>query len=118
MRVAKGISEKKRELLDVLHRKSSGPFTVAEAATILGLGRSKAKRLLAHFAARGWLSRIRWNTYAAGPLENRPGLSADSIRIDRQHFACRIVNNTMHLNVPFPFRDKPLNGCLDIVLIS
>jgi len=68
MRVAKGISEKNRELLDVLHRKSSGPFTVAEAATILGLGRSKAKRLLAHFAARGWLSRIRRNTYAAVPM--------------------------------------------------
>ncbi len=68
MRIAKGIGEKNRELLDVLHRRSAGPFTVADAVAILGLDRVKTRRLLAHFAARGWLSRIRHNTYAAVPL--------------------------------------------------
>ncbi len=68
MRVAKGIGEKNRELLDLLHRKSTGPFTVADAAAILGLERAKSRRLLAYFAARGWLSRIRQNTYVTVPL--------------------------------------------------
>ena len=68
MRVAKGIGEKNRELLDLLHRKSTGPFTVADAAVLLGLERTKSRRLLAHLATCGWLSRIRQNTYAPVPL--------------------------------------------------
>lgn len=68
MRVAKGIGEKNRELLDLLHRKSTGPFAVADAAGWLGLERRKTRRLLAHFATRGWLSRIRQNTYTPVPL--------------------------------------------------
>ena len=67
-RVGKGIGGKNRELLDVLHRKASGPFTVVEAADILNLDRGKTKRLLAHFASQGWLSRIRRDSYAVVPL--------------------------------------------------
>ena len=68
MRVAKGIGEKNRQLLEVLHQNGADLFTVAEAGAILGLERTKAKGLLAHFAARGWLSRVRQNAYSAVPL--------------------------------------------------
>ena len=68
MKTAKGIGEKNRAILDALHRKAKGPFTVAEATALLDMKREKTRRLLAHFAGQGWLSRIRRNTYGLVPL--------------------------------------------------
>jgi predicted transcriptional regulator of viral defense system len=68
MKVAGGIGEKNRAILDTLHRKATGPFTVSEAAAFLDMKQEKARRLLAHFAEQGWLSRIRRNTYTPVPL--------------------------------------------------
>jgi len=64
----KGIEESNRRLLEQLHRKVAGPFTVAEAAEIWNLGEHKARRLLVYLEARGWLSRIKPGIYSTVPL--------------------------------------------------
>ena len=64
-----GISQAHRQLLSRLHRKFAGPFTSGEAADCLQLPAQKVNRLLAHWAARGWLSRVRRGTYVTVPLE-------------------------------------------------
>ncbi len=69
-----GISERNRELLDRLHRQAKGPITPASAASILSLDLPRARRVLAYFAARGWLSRVRQGLYTLVPL----GASAPS----------------------------------------
>lgn len=66
--MAGGISEAYRARLEELHRHFRQPFSVAEAADVLQLERSKARRLLAHLAARGWLSRVRRDAYVTVPL--------------------------------------------------
>jgi predicted transcriptional regulator of viral defense system len=65
---AMGISEANRELLEVLHRQAAGPFSVADATQIWKAGRARAGRLLAHLAARGWLTRVRRGFYVVVPL--------------------------------------------------
>ena len=68
MTSARGISEDNRRLLEVLHRQVHGPFSVAGAAEVWRLDPTRAGRLLAHLAARGWLARIRRGSYALVPL--------------------------------------------------
>ena len=63
-----GISERNRELLDRLHRQAKGPITPTSAASILSVDLPRARRVLAYFAARGWLSRIKQGLYALVPL--------------------------------------------------
>ena len=66
---ARGISEKNRRLLTTLHRGTSGPFTPQDAAGLLGLDLSRARRFLAYLADAGWLTRIRRGLYATVPLD-------------------------------------------------
>lgn len=66
--MARGIGEHNRTLLDTLHRKSAGPFGVAEAADILHLSHERTRRLLAYLAGRGWLARVRRGLYTVVPL--------------------------------------------------
>jgi predicted transcriptional regulator of viral defense system len=74
MVTSKGISKGSRQLLDELHRRFRGPFSVADAAGALALDLTRARRLLAHLAAQGWLSRVRRNAYVTVPLgAERPG---------------------------------------------
>lgn len=65
---ARGISENHRRLLARLHRAFSGPFTVDDAARKCDLIRSRAARLLAYWASRGWLSRVRRGSYITVPI--------------------------------------------------
>jgi predicted transcriptional regulator of viral defense system len=65
----RGISEKNRKTLTILHRGNSGPFTPREAATLLGLDIRRSQRFLAYLAAAGWLTRIRRGLYATVPLD-------------------------------------------------
>ncbi|MCK4504652.1 MAG: type IV toxin-antitoxin system AbiEi family antitoxin domain-containing protein [Candidatus Aegiribacteria sp.] len=65
----KGISQVHRALLARLHRNFKGTFTSREAADCLGLPAKKANRLFAHWASRGWLSRIRRGMYITVPLD-------------------------------------------------
>jgi predicted transcriptional regulator of viral defense system len=52
-----------------LHRETAGPFTVDEAARLLQISRTRARRLLAYLVERGWLTRIRRGLYGTVPLE-------------------------------------------------
>ena len=69
MTAALGISTKNRQRLTRLVRGAAGPFSVSEAAEILDLQQSRARRLLAGLAARGWLTRVRPNLYTTVPLD-------------------------------------------------
>lgn len=74
MAASGGISELHRRRVDELHRQFQGPFSVADSAELLRLDRPRARRLLAYLAARGWLSRVRRDTYITVPLgAERPG---------------------------------------------
>jgi predicted transcriptional regulator of viral defense system len=66
---AKGISVSHRGLLTSLHRAFSGPFTVEDVAKECDVTRPRAARLLAYWASRGWLSRIRRGSYITVPLQ-------------------------------------------------
>ncbi|HEV2070597.1 MAG TPA: type IV toxin-antitoxin system AbiEi family antitoxin [Acidimicrobiales bacterium] len=69
-----GIAGATRESLAQLHRAFHGPFTVADAAGVLGVPAPEARRLLAHLARKRWLSRVRRGLYLAVPLDAaRPG---------------------------------------------
>lgn len=63
-----GINVPNRNFLDLLNRETKGPFRIAEAARILDLSHTRATRLLAYFAARGWLSRLCKGLYVTVPL--------------------------------------------------
>lgn len=65
---ARGIEALNRRRIDLLHRELGRPFSVKEAADALRLEPAKARTLLAGFAARGWLSRIRRDAYSLVPL--------------------------------------------------
>lgn len=64
-----GISPGNRRRLTTLHRAVRGPFTIDEAATALRLDRHRTGKLLAHWAAQGWVARLRAGVYLAVPLE-------------------------------------------------
>jgi predicted transcriptional regulator of viral defense system len=69
-----GISEVHRRRVDELHRRFQRPFSVAESAELFRLDRPRARRLLAHLAAQGWLSRVRRDAYITVPLgAEQPG---------------------------------------------
>lgn len=63
-----GITHPNRKLLDELHRASKAPFTVREAASVLGTDYGRTKWLLAYWTSHGWLSRIRRGLYVTVPL--------------------------------------------------
>ncbi len=64
----RGIEEANRALLEKLHRDTTGPFTVQDAAKVLAVDHRRAGRLLRYLAERGWLSRIRRGLYTTVPL--------------------------------------------------
>lgn len=63
-----GVERRNRLLLDRLHRELQRPFTVTEVSKLLGMEASRAARLLAYWASRGWLSRLRKGLYVTVPL--------------------------------------------------
>jgi predicted transcriptional regulator of viral defense system len=64
-----GITEANRARLTALHRGTSAPFSVQEAAGILQMPTAAARRFLAYLASRGWLARVRRNLYVTVPLD-------------------------------------------------
>ncbi len=64
-----GLEGSTRVLLNRLHRAFSGPFKADEVSEVLGVSQAKARRLLAHLAAKGWLARVRRGLYTTVPLE-------------------------------------------------
>ena len=66
-----GISRRHRELLDRLHQERQAPFTPEEIASAWQMEPIRVRRLLAHWASRGWLSRLRRGFYVTVPLGTR-----------------------------------------------
>lgn len=82
-----GISDKNRKILDLLNRTQKGPFSIADAAKVLGVSQEKSGILLAYFENKGWLSRVRRGLYITVPLgtvnpkehKEYPWIVADSV---------------------------------------
>ena len=67
--VIAGITGETAALLNRLHRGFTGPFSVADAAEVLGISTMDARRLLARLTRKRWLTRIRRGLYLAVPLD-------------------------------------------------
>ena len=63
-----GVSAANRRRLEALHR-AGQPVTASSAASLLEIDQRRARRLLAYFARRGWLARLRRGMYVAVPLD-------------------------------------------------
>lgn len=64
-----GLNEASRAKLGKILRSTSGTITVLDAAKACDLSSREAAKLLAYFAAHGWLSRVRRGLYIAIPLD-------------------------------------------------
>lgn len=65
-----GLKSKGRKLLGALLRAYPEGFTVAEAAQVLNVSRRHVVTLLAEWAKRGWLHRVRQGFYIPVPLQS------------------------------------------------
>lgn len=65
---AKGISERNRARLDIMHRTISGPFRARDVANSLSLSIDRTQRFLAYLTAQGWINRVRRGLYITVPL--------------------------------------------------
>lgn len=66
-----GLGKTDRKQLAAVIRGTKGAVSVGEAASILGVSRVAAAKMLARWASKGWLSRVRRGLYVAVPLESR-----------------------------------------------
>lgn len=62
-----GLGKTNRKQLAAVIRGTKGTVSVGEAASILGVSRVAAAKMLAHWASKGWLSRVRRGLYVAVP---------------------------------------------------
>ena len=84
-----GISKESRQMLDAINRQFSGPFEVSDIEKLFNMKRSKAARVLAHWASKGWLTRVRRGLYITVPLgaENPKNRSEDPWIVANKIFA-------------------------------
>jgi predicted transcriptional regulator of viral defense system len=68
-----GIGKLDRERITMLLRDTQHTISVKEAATLLGLSRKHAAKILARWAIKGWVSRIKRGLYIPVPLESTTG---------------------------------------------
>lgn len=66
-----GLGKIDRERLSAVLRGSKGTISVSEAASILKASDSVAAKMLARWATKGWLSRVRRGLYIPVPLDSR-----------------------------------------------
>ena len=71
-----GLGKQSRTQLAALLRQSTGTVSPAVAAKTLSLSRADAAKLLARWAAQGWLQRVRRGLYVPVPLESERADSA------------------------------------------
>lgn len=76
MKILSGIGKLDRQRLAEIIRSTKGSISVAEAANILNLSSPKVAKMLARWAKKGWLSRVRRGIYIPIPLESR---TADTV---------------------------------------
>jgi predicted transcriptional regulator of viral defense system len=65
-----GLGKLERERLTKLLRNTKGTITVKDAAYVLSTTQSKAAKMLALWAKKGWLLRVRRGLYVPVPLES------------------------------------------------
>lgn len=66
-----GLGKIERKRLAEVIRQTKGTVSVAEAAEILEVSSSNAAKMLAKWASKGWVSRVRRGLYVPVPLESR-----------------------------------------------
>lgn len=71
MKNLSGLGKAERRRLTEVIRQTKGAISVAEAADILKANRNDVAKMLARWAVKGWLSRIRRGLYISVPLESR-----------------------------------------------
>lgn len=71
MQLISGLGKTDRKRLAALIRGTKGTVSVAEAAGILKVSPTDAAKMLARWASKGWLSRVRRGLYVPIPLESR-----------------------------------------------
>lgn len=71
MKNLSGLGKTERRRLTEVIRQTKGVISVAEASDILKANRNDVAKMLARWAAKGWLSRIRRGLYISVPLESR-----------------------------------------------
>jgi len=64
-----GIGAANRRDVEQLNRSFGRPFTVSEAAEVLGVDLVRTRRQLGYLSRRGWLTRVRRGLYLPVPLE-------------------------------------------------
>lgn len=70
MTIPSGIGKFDRERITSILRATQHTISVSEAARILGLKREHAAKLLARWASKGWLARVKRGVYIPVPLES------------------------------------------------
>jgi predicted transcriptional regulator of viral defense system len=65
-----GLGKTDRKRLTAVIRRSKGTISVAEAAEALQVSATDAAKMLARWAGKGWLSRVRRGLYVSVPLES------------------------------------------------
>jgi len=71
METISGLGKIDRRRLSETIRGTKGSISVSEAAKILGVSASDAAKMLARWASKGWLSRVKRGIYVPIPLESR-----------------------------------------------
>ena len=71
MKSMNGLGKADRKRLSAVLRGTKGTISVAETAEILDMPRDGAAKLLARWAKKDWLSRVRRGLYVSVPLESR-----------------------------------------------
>jgi len=66
----KGLGKLERQRLSLLLRNTHVTLSVAEASDILSVPRTKAAKLLAAYAQKGWLTRVYSGVYMSVPIES------------------------------------------------
>src|SRR5689334_20123614 len=70
MRKPSGIGKLDRERMTILLRGTQHTISVMEAAMLLGLPKEHTAKILARWAGKGWISRIKRGLYIPVPLES------------------------------------------------
>jgi predicted transcriptional regulator of viral defense system len=93
MQTVSGLGKTDRKQLAAIIRGTKGAVSVGEAATILGVSRVSAAKMLARWASKGWLSRVQRGLYVTVPLESRTAdiaLEDSWLIADRLYAPCYI----------------------------
>ena len=88
MMYSAGIGPRHRGHVAALSRAFDGPFSAADAASVLGVDGAAAARIVGYLASRGWLARLRRGLFAPLPMEaTAPDWRADPWLVGSHVFA-------------------------------